>query len=282
MISAEHARQPNLVEISSGELRAVVNLNGAYLEQLQLGGVDGHTGAELLLSRQAITEGDQIKDRGGVFWGFPYIGPGGPLGAQHGYARAEQWATVPEMSQPDRAVMALEAVDDRFGPYQGLWAQIAYDLSDGMGVSPGLTCELHCWNGGDRSMVVAPGLHPYFPVGQPRGRRPENFRFLTSKRESDTTVREQPLSELGTAELIGGTTRSVRFSSADGRPTTVESRDLPRVAVWSGTPGMYVCIEPTLAGFIDGEDVPRAALLHPGQEASFRARIVWNQRLEES
>src|ERR1700744_723623 len=98
MAGGERARQPDLIEISSGELAAAVNLQGAYLEGLRFRGDD------LLYPRQDLEEGGQPKNRGGVFFCSPYFGPGGEevgLQTQHGFARSELWTQQVDGSRTD-------------------------------------------------------------------------------------------------------------------------------------------------------------------------------------
>lgn len=228
--------------LQSGDTKAVVELDGAYIATLQAGAHD------IFYPKQTMTLADgTIKQRGGSHVCLPQFGPGGENGLeQHGYGRQRTWSMV-EASDTE-ITLSL----DGEGAYSLLRATLTYRLS-----SDRLVSTLELCNIGSDTLAVAPAFHPYFAYD-------DSFQ-IDGTVYSDLSVFEGTLFVDGNQHVLEDSVRRV----------VVHSDTLQRWALWTDQLAEYICIEPTWSGNVFAEDMARADILAPDQCKRYDYWVSW-------
>lgn len=199
---------------------AVVDTQGAVVQRY------ASNGRDVLYPRQTLDN----KWRGGSHVCAPNFGPGGESDQpQHGFAREVAW----QVMQQDETSVELRYRCD-MGDYAGLALVIRYQLTP-----EGLRMEIEATNQADRPLRYAPGWHPYFvmPVTAARqvqiGEQSYDTNELAEMQLHHTTRDDKGVSRV----VVTAGDRVYRLTT-----------NLPALAVWSGHPDAYVCVEPTAEG----------------------------------
>lgn len=267
MTSAEQAASPDTRErFRAGELEAVVNQQGAYLEELNFNGIP-------LLVPHFINQSG--KPRGGVFATLPYFGPGAAfkefgLNRQHGFTRDEQWEKV--KTPPIEGLRRFGFIaDGKYGKYDGFQAYVSYQLGRDILGNPKLESTIICANESEFDLPVAPGFHFYFPRIDKNG----VVKILPRSRSRNIGTKDYTLASLNEAVEIGRNVEVVQFNS-NGSLVTICSEGLPVPVLWSDSPE-YGCVEPTLTGAINSpEEIKQRNIMFPkGRMYQFGTEITW-------
>jgi len=257
---------PEMLLLNSGRLEAVVNLDGAIIEELTLN-TDGGT-INLFFPRQEIP-GD-LRPRGGSHICFPVFGPSEHLD-QHGFGRDVAW--VVDRHRPESISLSLK-VDDSLSAkgaeqYRGLSAELDYSIVDSEDLGdPYLNMTLAVFNEGTRPMFLIPAFHPYFAL--PEGLHADQVELWPAGAERGLTFSEDDLDKTVMVDNPSYTNISLR-----GRRIKIAHRGLPINAVWSNRPESYICVEPTAAGPQSNNQDMGKNWLQPGEHRIYSAEFSW-------
>lgn len=209
-----------MITLVGYEQTAVIDTQGAVILRYT------NKECDVLYPRQKL-EG---KWRGGSHVCAPNFGPGGESDQpQHGFAREVVWQLV---QQDDTRVELRYKCGT--GDYAGLVLTICYQLT-----SEGLRMELEADNQADRSLRYAPGWHPYFVMPATAARQVQ-----IGEQSYDTNE----LAEMQLHYAAQDSESGCRVVVTAGDRVYRVITNLPALAVWSGHPDMYICVEPTAEG----------------------------------
>lgn len=255
-------------------MEASINPEGAFIESVRAGEKD------LILPRQEIDG----KDRGGIPICAPVFGPAEQLGLnQHGFARNLPW----EVGQQGQSslTLALEIDEDKCGEYDlpkeylGCSMEAILMMESTSATSHWLNAILKIKNGNPKEdIVVAPGLHPYFPISPKQGADGVMI-------SAGNTSRTFNAISLANSARFPQPTGKVSFDlmNESGSSTSVEikSEELMHYVLWTTSPDKYICVEPTSGGAVGAErtrdDLYKFYSLAPGETKSYTTRITWRQ-----
>lgn len=256
------SKAPHNIELRTGDVVAVVNPQGAYLESLRFADTD------LLLPRQQLEEyvdGETVvKDRGGIPICTPYFGPF--EGERHGYGRKEYWERELTANKQQAALTHVQVT----GLFAGLESRLSYQIAQ-RDESVILIAQLALKNTGASAVPVSPGFHPYFP-SRP-GVENETISYGDRKLVHGREWRTE-----NTEFITVGDGEAAVFAVPDYR-VTMKSTNLRKYAIWSGRKSTYWCVEPTRDGNAFENGVPQAEelMLKPAEEAVFECEIIWRR-----
>jgi D-hexose-6-phosphate mutarotase len=266
------------IEIASGELVAYVNTQGAHLETVM--DLSGDQPQHLLFPSQYLDEGSGEKFRGGMPFCVVF-GKAEVLGLnQHGFARDKDVVWDVDSHTERHVTLGLE-VDKSLASKKGieryLGLSILYNLSINDNVSPTgsqLQADFTITNEkGDRPMVITPGIHPYFGLGEDECATDVAIRFGSGPRPP-VQLTEKELLKTHVSDDV----RVARFA-VDGRDVIIRNRRLGVTAVWSNNPDTYICVEPTYVGAAAAKAKKEEELsefaLERGDNTEHSAFIVW-------
>lgn len=231
------------IELWNGTAKAIVDPLGAWMTNLS------DDNGDILYPKRKFQVDGTSKERGGLFVCAPNFGPGGSSGLpQHGFARISQWEVI---DTTENSVL-LKLVGE--GEYKDVSFVVSYQLGDHM-----LMATLEVANDSIQGVRVAPAFHPYFP---------------THEQAVAVNGEKQSLDELDEAVFEEG--KKQQIETAD-RQITCESPQLTTWAKWTDQLGLYVCVEPTLAGFSFLNDTPAPKeIIKPGETKTFSFTIAWH------
>lgn len=231
--------------LKRGKAQATVNETGAWVETLTVGDQN------IFFPKTIINvPSGESKTRGGMHVCLPNFGPGGDSGlAQHGFGRIMLWKTV---SRDDhQAQLALEDCPDG---YEGLLAQLTYELSDSAFVA-----NLRLENRGESILRVAPAFHPYFMLSD----------HASSVMINQTAYR---LDSLAGTEFVEQDTMTLRIGE---KSISLSQENLPHWAIWTDQLGPYVCVEPTFGGYRFLESQQSNEILKPKEIKRYLFKVSW-------
>ena len=264
--SRETYTSPEMLLLNSGRLEAVVNLDGAVIEELTLNNDEGTI--DLFFPRQE-TPGD-LRPRGGSHICFPVFGRSEYLD-QHGFGRDVTW--VADRRRPESVSLSLK-VDNSLSAngaeqYRGLSAELDYSIIDSEDLGdPYLNMTLAVFNESTRPMFLTPAFHPYFAL--PKGLRADQVELWPGGVERRLTFTQDELAETDMADNPSYT--NVKLGS---RRVRIAHRGLPINAVWSNRPEAYICVEPTAAGSQSNDQDIEENWLQPGEHRIYSAEFSW-------
>lgn len=243
-----------MIELRNKGTKAMVDLKGAWVTHLS----DRH--GDVLFPKRTLQlrDGSGTKVRGGCHICLPNFGPGGSSGQpQHGFGREQVWVL-----KDHTAISATLMLEHGYGEYEKLSSAVTYQLTE-----DSLQCELTLMNKGDKDLRIAPGFHPYFTLT-----KAETSVIVAHKRElldelEDTMFTQGARMELTTAR----------------RHFVLSSKQLNTWAIWSDQLGSYVCVEPTLGGYMFLQERPRKEeILPPGERRSYGFLLQWDNVLKSN
>lgn len=264
--NGEAYKSPEMLLLNSGRLEAVVNLDGAVIEELTFTN-DGAT-KDLFFRRQEIP-GD-LRPRGGSHICFPVFGRSEHLD-QHGFGRDETW--VINRQQPETISLSLK-VDGSLSArgaeqYHGLSAELDYAIADHEDLGdPYIDMTLAVFNESPRPMFLTPAFHPYF--AWPEGLRADQAELWPAGAEQGITFSQD---ELDKTVMVNNP--SYTHLKLGSRQVKIEHRGLPINAVWSNRPESYICVEPTVAGSQSNNQDIEKNWLRPGERKIYSAKFTW-------
>lgn len=220
-----------LVALTLDDTSANIDLQGAWLTQLQSNGKD------ILFPRQEYVLPDGSKKmRGGSHVCFPNFGPGGSSGLpQHGFARVSTWRV--SGSSESKVELLLEAPE---GDYAKVEARLSYEL-----VKNGIRMALTVLNNGTGAVPISPAFHPYFAT--------DAIKSIVH----GTTYNHD---NLGEAVFLSGPIENLYTAS---KRYDLLQENLPQWVLWTDNLGKYICLEPTAVG--NGFEAGTALPLQSGE-----------------
>lgn len=234
-----------MITLTSGQAQAVINPEGAWVEELT------SDGQPILFSKtELMSESGDKKARGGMHICLPNFGPGGDSGLpQHGFGRTAIWEVTGQAHSSVTLHLNGSTLD-----YSHLDVTLEYRLEESS-----LTATLTLRNTDGVSMRVAPGFHPYFYL-----------------EESETAVAVNStvydLSSLAGTEFLEGSTMTLQTAS---RTLSLSSKNLSTYALWTDSLANYVCLEPTFGGYRFLEAPTPEEQLEPNAEKTYSCTINW-------
>lgn len=234
------------VELSYGSIKAIVDLQGAYIESL------ADNKGDIFFPKMNLKTADgAIKQRGGCHICLPNFGPGGMSGLkQHGFGREVEWEVA---DRTDSSVLLI--LREGIGEYHDMESVLTYQLAPNM-----LMITLELVNHGKSALRAAPAFHPYFAV--------------TNTESVYLDDELQKLDTLAEAKFFTGDEHTLSLSN---RVFTFRTNSLSMWAKWSDQPERYICVEPSLDGFSFLKDNPSEdELLKPNEQKSYTMSITWN------
>lgn len=235
-----------MITLHNGKTKAEVDLNGAWMTTLQ------DNEGDILFPKSALTLDDgTIKQRGGCHVCLPNFGPGGSSGQpQHGFGRQVEWRI--QQLTDITATLTLEGGE---GGYDQLRSTLQYELQERT-----LAMSLRVTNVGTDDLRLAPAFHPYFALAAGEETVYVNDRLQRTNQLEETTF---------------VTADHMTFQTA-GRYVTLASRQLPVWAEWTDNLGPYVCIEPTLGGYMFLQETPTISeILAGGKTKAYHFLVQW-------
>ncbi len=232
-----------MIVIENGSTKAVINPNGAWVEELS------ENGNQILFPHtQLVSDSGEHKDRGGMHVCLPNFGPGGNSQlAQHGFGRTSEWKVL----KHNKNSVTLRLKTD-MPHYGNMVSTLLYEVKDGS-----LSATLNLKNKGQVSVRVAPGFHPYFHLDESE-----------SAIEVNGIVYE--LADLGGTEFIESEKATLKTV---GREINITQLGLSKWAIWTDMLANYVCVEPTFGGYRFLENSSPEEFIAPGKEKSFACTI---------
>lgn len=261
------------VTLTNGELEAVINPLGGYLEEFTF----NRNGIAIPLiypKDDGVVTKDGIKTRGGCFAALPIFGPSEHTGlglAQHGFARDLPW--VVSAQTPDHAALRLNISGSEQAEgvqhYRGLVATMHYQIhrrQERLALSMALIVE----NKGDSPMFIFPGFHPY--IALPEGYDGREFGVITE--DEPHRKRLYSAEELDRAPEVPMHAGVAKLSLGEVE-VELSTREMPRGVLWSDDPKKYVCFEPTVVGKISPDARPPGRQLQVGDDRMHAAMLTW-------
>ncbi|HEY5695732.1 MAG TPA: hypothetical protein VIQ80_02765 [Candidatus Saccharimonadales bacterium] len=234
------------ITIQNGNTRAIIDPRGAWLTNLS-----DDSGDIMFPKRNLVAEDGSTRQRGGCHVCLPNFGPGGESALpQHGFGRVADW----ELADKTESSVLLTLRKGE-GNYSDMESVVAYQLGDNR-----LVMTLEVVNNGQADVRVAPAFHPYFALHD------EQDVTIDGAKESLNTLEETQFVE-------GGTTHTLE---ASGRKLTLTSPELQTWAEWTDRLGDYVCVEPTLGGYMFLKNEPtKQEILQPGESKTYSFTVSW-------
>lgn len=213
-------------------------------------------GFDIIFPKQTVAG----KNRGGIPLCAPIFGPGEDVGlSQHGFARDLEWSIIRQTAYDTE--LLLEKPNDQVQlPEQFSGSLMRYSISlEDVGVKFTITIE----NTGEQSFACTPAFHPYFTM-------------LDATR---TTIAFPDGAGKYTAEELAGTVflsapHEVACLKVGSRTVLLSSPDLKKYAIWTDSPNKYLCVEPTLDGYLNQQNLTDMQL-QPGSSKTFSMLIEW-------
>lgn len=234
-----------MIELKNGVAQAVVNPEGAWIEELS-----SHNQPIFYPKTTLTTDSGEQKARGGLHVCLPNFGPSGDNNlSQHGFGRDSLW----EVESHDRSNIDLR-LRVQTPTYENMTTFLHYELGENS-----LVCSLKVKNEGNLSFRLAPGFHPYFYVEESE----------TAVVVNDATYE---LDSLSGTEFLSSEQIALRTVE---REFNLSQENLSTWAVWTDNLANYVCVEPTYGGYRFLEVASPDEHLAPGEEKTFSLRIQW-------
>lgn len=252
--------------LNSGRLEAVVNLNGAVIEELTF---TGDEATKDLFFRRREIPGDP-RMRGGSHICFPVFGRSDHLD-QHGFGRDVAWMV--NRHRPEYISLSLKVDDSLLAQgadhYHGLSAELDYSIVDNERLGdPCINVTLAVLNEGTRPMFLTPAFHPYFAL--PEGLRADQVQLWPAGAERGLTFTEDDLDK---TVMVDNPSRT--DIGLEDRQIKIAHRSLPINALWSNRPESYICVEPTAAGPQSNNQNMGVNWLQPGEHRIYSAEFSW-------
>ena len=241
-----------MVQLATKNSDLEINLQGAYVTSLN------YARKEVLFSAQKLGE----KLRGGVPVCAPVFGPGESVGlAQHGFARDIEWRIFSRNENEVKLTPVKNQSQVKMLPraYQMMSMQLMIKLQEDT-----LTMCLGIKNDGSENIVVSPGFHPYFYTTD-----------ATNVTVQSDITRRFTAEQLLATQFLPPHQNKVSFMSQENVAVTIQSESLQQYAVWSANPDKYICVEPTMGGYLEHQ--PNPPVLQPGEFQTYDMTISWRK-----
>ncbi len=234
-----------MITLQRGDIEAVINTQGGYIEELR----DGETPI-LFPKTQLMNEAGEQKTRGGCHVCLPNFGPDGGTGlGQHGFGRIHEWTEVE--TTLNRTVLELKSTDR----YEAMRAVLTYTLDP-----RSFSAELFVENTGGVPFRIAPGFHPYFAVKE------GDTAVLVNDRTLELNDMDPVQFEVADMMIVKTSTHTIRITQ----------ENLNTWALWTDMLSNYVCVEPTLGGFIfEKPNFEGSKLITTDRSRKYSMTITW-------
>ncbi len=280
-----------MIVLESGTTRAEIDLEGAEIKLLNVGGTSllwqadpsvWPETAPLLFPVVGWTRNGQERVGGRTY----------PLGL-HGFARARNFEIVGQEKNAVRLQLMSDAVTLALYPFDFSFT-VEHRLSD-----RGLQTIFEIANTGEHAMPYACGFHPGFrwPFA---GGAPDTYRihfpaaedplvpeitaggFISQRKrrlplEGKVLPLAAKLFENDALCFLNARSHGLRFEAPNGAAITLETEDFPHLALWCRPGHGYLCLE-VWTGYSDPEDFtgdlfekPSMRVLAPGERARHAA-----------